>query len=285
MLGALTLVSSGSGRRFGSADLALAVEFARRAGLAIDNARLYSERDHVARALQSSLLPPSLPDIPARRVTARYRAAGEGNEVGGDFYHVFQVDERAWWFVIGDVSGKGPEAAAIAGLARHTLRALGLQERSPSRLLTTLHETLLLGEGHGEFCTVCCALLATDRAGRDALDRVRGSSAADHPPRRRQRRGRDAAAARCSGCRSSSRSWSTRSMLGPGDIVVLYTDGVTEAHHRNQQLFGEERLIEVIRRADNDVDSVADDILAAVTDYGPAEPRDDVAVVVVQIES
>ena len=86
--------------------------------------------------------------------------------------------------------------------------------------------------------------------------------------------------ARCSACRSSSRSWSSRSTLGPGDIVVLYTDGVTEAHHRNQPLFGEERLIDVIRRADGDVDRVADDILAAVTEYGPAEPRDDVAVVV-----
>ena len=73
--------------------------------------------------------------------------------------------------------------------------------------------------------------------------------------------------------------------LAPGDIVVLYTDGVTEAHHRNQALFGEERLVEVIARSDSDVDRVADDILAAVTDYGPAEPRDDVAVVVVKIES
>ena len=72
--------------------------------------------------------------------------------------------------------------------------------------------------------------------------------------------------------------------LEPGDIVVLYTDGVTEAHHRNQPLFGEDRLIEVIRRAGRDVDHVADDILAAVTDYGPPEPRDDLAVVVVQIE-
>ena len=122
-LGALTLVSSGSGRSFGPADLVLAEEFARRAGLALDNARLYSERDHVARALQSSLLPPSLPEIPGAKVTARYRAAGEGNEVGGDFYHVFQVDREAWWFVIGDVSGKGPEAAAIAGLAPHLARA------------------------------------------------------------------------------------------------------------------------------------------------------------------
>src|SRR5262249_55376463 len=146
VLGALTLVSSGTGRRFGAPDLALAEEFGRRAGLALDNARLYSERDYVARSLQSSLLPPTLPAIAGARVTARYQAAGEGNEVGGDFYHVFQVDERAWWFIIGDVSGKGPEAAAIAGLARHTLRALAIQERSPRRLLTALHETLLMGE-------------------------------------------------------------------------------------------------------------------------------------------
>ena len=183
------------------------------------------------------------------------------------------------------MSGKGPEAAAIAGLARHTLRALALHERSPSRLLTALHETLLVGEGHGEFCTVCCALLQPDARRCDALDRVRGPSAADHPPRRRLGRGRELHRARCSGCRSSSAFVEQTVHLGPGDIVVLYTDGVTEAHHRNQPLFGEERLVEVIGRADNDVDRVADDILAAVTDYGPAEPRDDVAVVVVQIES
>jgi sigma-B regulation protein RsbU (phosphoserine phosphatase) len=73
--------------------------------------------------------------------------------------------------------------------------------------------------------------------------------------------------------------------LASGDVVVLYTDGVTEVHHRNQPLFGEERLISVIRRAEPDVDRIADDILAAVRDYGPSEPRDDLAVVVLQIES
>ena len=113
-------MSAGSGRHFDAADLALAEELARRAGLALDNARLFAERDHVARALQSSLLPPSLPTIPGVQLTARYRAAGEGNEVGGDFYDVFQVGRSAWTLVLGDVSGKGPEAAAIAGLARHT---------------------------------------------------------------------------------------------------------------------------------------------------------------------
>ena len=284
-LGALTLVSSGSGRSFGPADLVLAEEFARRAGLALDNARLYSERDHVARALQSSLLPPTLPEIPGAHVTARYRAAGEGNEVGGDFYHVFQVDREAWWFVIGDVSGKGPEAAAIAGLARHTLRALALQERSPRRLLTALHDTLLLGEGRGEFCTVCCALLQPD----DGAAGARLSLACGgHPPPIIRRADNTVEVATCTGPLLGlpvKLAFAEQSvLLAPGDTVVLYTDGVTEAHHRNQDLFGEERLIDVITHAGNSVDDVADAIIAAVSDYGPAEPRDDVAVVVLRID-
>jgi PAS domain S-box-containing protein len=283
VLGALTLVSAGSGRRFGEGDLALAEEFARRAGLAIDNARLYSERDHVARALQSSLLPPSLPEIAGARVTARYQAAGEGNEVGGDFYHVFQVDQHAWWFVIGDVSGKGPEAAAIAGLARHTLRGVALHERSPSRLLAALHETLLIGEGHGEFCTVCCALL---RPGENGAELSIGCGG--HPPPIIRRADGTVEVATSSGPLLGmpvELAFVEQTVtLAPGDLVVLYTDGVTEVHHRNQPLFGEDRLVEVIRQAGSDVDRVADDILAAVREYGPSEPRDDLAVVVVQID-
>jgi PAS domain S-box-containing protein len=284
VLGSLTLVSSGSGRHFGPSDLAHAEEFARRAGLAIDNARLYSERDHVARALQSSLLPPSLPEIMGAHVTARYQAAGEGNEVGGDFYHVFQVDERAWWFVIGDVSGKGPEAAAIAGLARHTLRAFALQERSPSRLLAALHETLLVDEENAEFCTVCCALLQPSEHGAQLSIACGG-----HPPPIIRRANGTVEVATCRGPLLGMPlpiGFEEQAVqLAPGDVVVLYTDGVTEVHHRDQPLFGEERLVEVIRRADGDVDRVADDILAAVRNYGPAEPRDDLAVVVLQIDS
>jgi PAS domain S-box-containing protein len=284
VLGALTLVSAGSGRLFGQSDLALAEEFGRRAALAIDNARLYSERDHVARALQSSLLPPSLPSIPGTRVTARYQAAGEGNEVGGDFYHVFQVDELAWWFAIGDVSGKGPEAAAIAGLARHTLRALARQERSAGRLLTTLHETLIISESHGEFCTVCCALLQPNADGARVSFGCGG-----HPPPIIRRADGSMEVVAASGPLLGmpvQLDFVEQSLdLGPGDVFVLYTDGVTEAHHRNQPMFGQERLVDVIREAPADVDAVADAILDAVTAYGPSEPRDDVAVVVGQIEA
>ena len=279
-------MSSGSGRRFGSGDLALAEEFARRAGLAIDNARLYSERDHVARALQSSLLPPSLPEIPGARVTARYRAAGEGNEVGGDFYHVFQVDRDAWWFVIGDVSGKGPEAAAIAGLARHTLRALALHERSPRQLLVSLHDALLGGEARGEFCTVCCALFQPGAAGTGAnLSMACGG----HPPPVVRRADGTTEIATCTGPLLGTpvtMTFSEQSIrLDPGDAVVLYTDGVTEAHHRNQPLFGEERLVEVIARAGDDVDVIANEIITAVSDWGPVDLRDDVAVVVLRVDA
>jgi sigma-B regulation protein RsbU (phosphoserine phosphatase) len=216
-------------------------------------------------------------------VTARYQAAGEGNEVGGDFYHVFQVDDRAWWFVIGDVSGKGPEAAAIAGLARHTLRGFALRERSPSRLLTALHETLLVGEGHGEFCTVCCALLRPTDDGAELSIGCGG-----HPPPIIRRADGTVEVAASGGpllgMPVELAFVEATVRLAPGDLVVLYTDGVTEVHHRNEPLFGEDRLVEVIGQAGGEVDDVADAILAAVREYGPADPRDDLAVVVVQIE-
>ena len=285
-LGALTLVSAGSGRHFDGSDLALAEELARRAGLALDNARLFAERDHVARALQSSLLPPLLPSIPGVRLAARYRAAGEGNEVGGDFYDVFQVGRSAWTLVLGDVSGKGPEAAAIAGLARHTLRAVAMQQRAPRRLLAALHETLAHGEGQGEFCTVCCALLqaSPQRAGGARLT----IACAGHPPPvvRRADGGVELAASTGPLLGLPLREMRFRQQtfdLAAGDTVVMYTDGVTEAHHRTQELFGEERLMETIRTAPTDVDGIADSILDAVTSYGPSDPRDDVAVIVVQI--
>ena len=285
-IGALTLVSAGSGRSFGPSDLAIAEELGRRAALAIDNARLFSERDYVARALQSSLLPPALPAIPGVRFAARYRAAGEGNEVGGDFYDVFQGGRNAWWFVVGDVSGKGPQAAAIAGLARHTLHAVALERRSPRRLLSALHETLAYGEGQGEFCTVCCGLLRPSSPGMPARLAV---ACGGHPPPIIRRADRSIEIATCSGPLlgvplRSSRFMQQTLTLEPGDTLIMYTDGVTEAHHRNAPLFGEERLATVIADADDDVDKMADSIIAAVRDYGPPDPRDDLAIVVVQID-
>jgi PAS domain S-box-containing protein len=283
-IGCMTLVSAGSGRRFHESDLALAEEVGRRAALAIDNARLFAERDYVARALQSSLLPPTLPAVPGVDIVARYRAAGEGNEVGGDFYDVFRSRRNAWWLVVGDVSGKGPQAAAIAGLARHTLHAVALDGRSPQRLLSSLHETLVRGEGQGEYCTVCCALLQP-AAGREMRLTI---ACGGHPPpviRRADGTTEDVrATGPLIGVSLPRRRFAQHStIMRPGDTVVLYTDGVTEAHHPGGELFGAERLIDTVAGPYSDVDHLADRIMDAVASHGPDDMRDDIALLVARL--
>jgi PAS domain S-box-containing protein len=284
ILGAMTLISAGSGRHFSSDDLLLAEEFARRAALVLDNARLYSERDYVARALQASLLPPSLPSIPGVDLAARYVAAGEGNEVGGDFYDVFQSGRNRWCFAIGDVAGKGPEAASIAGLARHTIRAAALHQRRPKQLLRTLHEALLRDEASADrFCTVCCGLL------RLAEGRVEFAlSCGGHPLPIVARASGEVETVDCRGTllglhgEVKLQDWTVR--LEEGDVVVLYTDGAIEAHRTTSDLFGEQRLEAIIgESAALPADEIADRILAAVFAFGPSEPRDDIAVVVAKV--
>ncbi|HLH59624.1 MAG TPA: SpoIIE family protein phosphatase [Streptosporangiaceae bacterium] len=145
--------------------LELAEDLARRAALALDNARLYEQQQLTSQALQRSLLPPELPRIPGVDLAVAHEVAGEGNEVGGDFYDVFPAGENRWRFAIGDVCGTGPEAAAVTGLARHALRILAreghdvadvvgrlnqliLEEGPRARFITLLHgEITVLGEG------------------------------------------------------------------------------------------------------------------------------------------
>ena len=127
----------------GDDHLSLFEDVARRGALAIDNARLYEERAQVARTLQRSLLPPVLPHVPGVELAARYLAAGEGNEVGGDFYDCFPTGDGEWALVIGDVCGKGAEAAAVTALARYTVRASAtLHSDRPQVVLEDLNEAI-----------------------------------------------------------------------------------------------------------------------------------------------
>jgi PAS domain S-box-containing protein len=123
--------------------VALFEDIGRRAALALDTARLHEERAAVAQTLQRSLLPPTLPEVPGIEVAARYLPAGNGNEVGGDFYDCFPTREGEWVVVMGDVSGKGAEAAAITALARHTIRAAVVHEPEPAAVLRALNDALL----------------------------------------------------------------------------------------------------------------------------------------------
>src|SRR5436190_105291 len=117
--------------------------------------RLLAERDHIARTLQQSLLPRALPDLPGVELAARYRAAGEGNEVGGDFYDCFPTGGGDWALVIGDVCGKGAEAAALTALARYTVRASAtLHSDRPQVVLEDLNEAIRREAGDSRFCTV-----------------------------------------------------------------------------------------------------------------------------------
>jgi PAS domain S-box-containing protein len=259
-------------------DLVLCEDLGRRAALALDSARLYAERDHIARTLQQSLLPGELPEIPGVEIAARYRAAGAGNEVGGDFYDCFATGGGDWALVIGDVCGKGAEAAAITALARYTLRAAAHQTRRPRAVLALLNEVLLRDRLDYRFCTVLYASL-TPREDRLTACIATGG----HPLPLLLRASGEVETAGSPGSLLGivdvPELSEERVELGPGDSLILFTDGVTEA----DRSAGPEWLTALLEAfagqgAEAIAEAVERDALAA--HGGPA--RDDVAVVVVR---
>jgi serine phosphatase RsbU (regulator of sigma subunit)/PAS domain-containing protein len=284
-LGAITFVIAESGRTLGDEDVALAEELARRAGLVVDNARLYTERSRIAHALQAELLPARLPAIPGVSVAVRYRAAGELNEVGGDFYDVFERRDGDWAFVIGDVSGKGAEAAAVTALARHTVRTASLQPASPAQLLETLNAALLAQRAGNEFCTVCVARLARGDAGRATLRLALGG----HPPafvlRADGRVEAHGEPGTLIGVFPDPRLSETDVELGPGDVVLLYTDGVTEAGPVGHEI-GEDGLAVLLGElAGYDPEAIVAAVEHAAVAAQDGNPRDDIALVALRLEA
>ena len=281
-IGVLSFVSGPSGRRFGASDLRLATELARRCATAIDNARIYGERDYIARTLQESLLPVELPRIPGLETAARFHASGAGNEVGGDFYDLFQTGGQGWTVVVGDVCGKGPDAAAVTALARYTLRAAAMRERLPSRSLRILNEALLRQRGDRRFCTVAYAYLEAHNGGA----RV-GVASGGHPLPLLLRAGGGVEPVGSHGTLlgvvPDPDLEDQSGALGPGDALVFYTDGVTEAGAPGAML-GEERLAELVASCQGlDADAIAGRVEAAALDAQGGRPRDDIAVVVVRV--
>jgi serine phosphatase RsbU (regulator of sigma subunit) len=282
-LGALTLATDQSGRRFDEHDLELAEELGRRCATAVDNARLFSERAYIARTLQQSLLPAELPDIPGIEAAARFRPIGEGNEVGGDFYDLFESGGRGWTVVMGDVCGKGPDAAAVTALARYTLRAAAMRERLPSRSLGLLNEALLRQRVDRRFCTVAYAYLEPLAEGA----RI-GFASGGHPLPLLLRVDGTVEAVGAPGTLLGvvpDPSFEDRSLaLAPGDALVFYTDGVIEARASNGHALDEERLADVVRDcAGADADAIAARVEDAALDAQNGSPRDDIAVLVLRV--
>jgi PAS domain S-box-containing protein len=224
-LGALLLGQTTSGRRFDEEDVPLAEAVSDRIALALENARLHTERSKIAQTLQQSLLPPALPALPGIEAAAGYFPAGDANDVGGDFYDLFESEPGLWTVLVGDVAGKGSEAAALTSLARYTLRTASMLDSSPVHNLQLLNEVLL--DRDAGTCTVLYARLAPE-AGR--LRMV--ATAAGHPPplALRAAGGIDELTppGTLLGAVESPKLASTESLLEPGDVVLFYTDGATD---------------------------------------------------------
>jgi serine phosphatase RsbU (regulator of sigma subunit) len=158
-------VTFAESRSFSPEELDLMMALARQGAQALDRARLFAERDRVARTLQRGLLPPQLSEIPGVEIAAGYHPAGGATEVGGDFYDTFQTGDGEWALMIGDVCGKGPEAAATTGFIRNTVRAIAGYERRPSAVLRTVSDLLLSAWGGVGFSTICYLRVRMSRSG------------------------------------------------------------------------------------------------------------------------
>jgi PAS domain S-box-containing protein len=282
-LGGLALVTAESGRLFDEQDVGLALELGRRCAVAIDNARLYEERSRIADTLQRSLLPADLPEVPGMALDARFRPAGEGIEMGGDFYDVFPLGDERWAVVLADVCGKGPDAAALTALVRYTVRAVAMHEHAPDRVLTLLNEAILRHRGDDRFCSAVFATLETRPDGA----RVELASGG-HPPPLILRADGYVEAACGSGLLLGL--WPDPDVetegvdLRPGDALIFYTDGVTDARAPDRILSTSDLARLVGSCAGRGATATADAIESVVTE-APAEPRDDLALLVVSVDA
>ena len=281
-LGTIAFALSDSARRYDRADLSVAEELARRAAVAIDNARLYRERSYIARTLQESLLPPELPEVAGVEVAAKFHPAGEAFEVGGDFYDVFDTS-HGWSVVMGDVCGKGADAAAVTALARYTLRTLGIQETSPAEVLRKLNDALLRQRADRRFCTVAYASLQVNGGGSAEVCLSSGGHPLPYVLRADGRVETVGEPGTLLGVLPDVRLSDTSVRLGRGDVMVLYTDGVTEARGPDG-MFGADRLASVLAScAGLDAKSVAARIESAALEIQEGHPRDDIAILAVRI--
>jgi serine phosphatase RsbU (regulator of sigma subunit)/GAF domain-containing protein/anti-sigma regulatory factor (Ser/Thr protein kinase) len=243
----------------------------------------------LARTLQQSLLPPALPSIPGLDVAARYHPAGEGAEVGGDFYDVFQTGRQTWALVMGDVCGKGAEAARLTALTRYTVRTAAMEHRSPARILHTLNTAMRratpFDDDRDRFASVAMCILRR-REGRVRMTLASGG----HPPPLLVRA--DGALERLGaegvllGLFDDVRLRDRNVDLRRGDSLLLYTDGVTEARDEDGRMLDDDGgLDEVVRSLwrDGPVDELCGAVESAVLTWQGGSTKDDLAILGVRV--
>ncbi len=281
-VGSLSFLATEPGWTYDDGHVSTAVDLAARMGAAIENARLHDIEVDIADALQRSLLPAVLPVIPGVELAGRYRAAGPA-DIGGDFYDVFGNDGSTWTLLLGDVSGKGPEAAAIAGLARYTARALALTDTSPEQILRLMNVAVERQSTASRFLTALCATFHTD--GNGLLVDI--ADAGHMPPLVRRADGTVETIdlrGTILGMFPEATIAATSLRLGPGDALVAYTDGATDARNATGDFLGVGGLATVLgdirlRRPAN----IAQRLVEAVSAFDGGTPQDDLAILVLRV--
>jgi hypothetical protein len=271
--GVMSFLHVGHDAGYSEAELGVLEDLTARAALAYDNARLYAERAHIAGALQRSLMPPKLPEVRWLSLASYFQPIGAANRVGGDFYDAFRDNGRCW-LVIGDVCGKGPEAAALTGLLRQSARAYARMASSPTSVLASVNEAMQEQDFSEGFATATLVLLEPRE------DRVGATIAvAGHPPAviiRAQGSVEELGEGTLLGRYSGPCSEDVRTDLRPGDALALYTDGLTDAHAPRRVVGVDEMTAPLRRRSPRSAQEIVDALLSPI---GPAgEVRDDIAI-------
>ncbi|MEU9963170.1 PP2C family protein-serine/threonine phosphatase [Streptomyces malaysiensis] len=283
--GALIMLRGPERARFDDADIDLAHRFAVRAGLALATAALYSQQAHTIAVLQASMAPEPLPVVEGLRLGAAYRPAAEALRISGDFYHVAARPEGGVTFFFGDVSGKGAEAAVLAGRVRQSMRTLAMVEKGPEPLrdLQLLNE-LVLGDGH-RFTTL---VTGSARPCDDGSVKVEIASGGHPFPLALRGDGRVEEIV-CEGMLVGAvpdpSFGRTESRLAPGELMLLHSDGVTDARGgaSGREIYGDQRLVDALASClGMQAASVAERLELLTTEWLAGRPHDDISILTLQ---
>jgi serine phosphatase RsbU (regulator of sigma subunit) len=269
-------------RTLDSGERDLLEALAGQSAIALARAQLYEREHAVSQTLQASLLPRALPRIPGLDVFAELRAGATGLEVGGDFYDAFAIDDGVWGLAIGDVCGKGVDAAALTALARHTVRAAAMEHASPSAVLGVLNRAVLAEARTGQFLTAIFARVQARAEGSFGVTLACGG----HPPPVLLSAAGERRPLECSGALigvlDDPATVNVTAVMEPGDTLALYTDGLTEAGAPKHTLSTEE-VAALLASARGE--TAAETARRCLQRALPAVIRDDVAMLVAQVST
>jgi serine phosphatase RsbU (regulator of sigma subunit) len=283
LLGALSFFYVHDGHRNDVEHIALLRDLVDRAATALDNASMYAARTQMARTLQRSLLPERLPVLERLSLSSAYHPVGEGNDVGGDFYDVFSTP-LGCWLVVGDVCGKGPEAAAVTALVRHSIRAFAFVRASPAQVLGAVNEVML---GHAlaqRFATVVVVRLDLTATRTRAVIATAG-----HPPPVVLANDGSSYCPNMQGMmlgvRSGSNVLDLELELEQDSTLVLYTDGLLDAGAPLRGLSSAQLCSLLASQVGVGPAGIVQQLERLALVNGAGRLRDDVAIVAARVEA